>query len=52
MVFIQTKLGVAVLKEYILISLIGGVYKIIVKLLSEILKEVENMLVYKHQMAS
>uniref|UniRef100_A0A0V0HBD2 Putative ovule protein n=1 Tax=Solanum chacoense TaxID=4108 RepID=A0A0V0HBD2_SOLCH len=48
---IPKKAGASELKDYRPISLIGGVYKIIAKLLAERLKRVVSKLVNKNQMA-
>ena len=49
---IPKKVGASELKDYRPISLIGGVYKIIAKLLAERLKRVVSKFVNKNQMAS
>lgn len=48
---IPKKSGATELRDFRPISLISGVYKIIAKLLAEILKRVVHKLVNKHQMA-
>ena len=48
---IPKKVGVVELRDFRPISLIGGIYKIIAKILAERLKKVISKLVNKHQMA-
>jgi len=48
---IPKKVGASELKDFRPISLIGGIYKIVAKILAERLKKVVNNLVNKHQMA-
>ncbi|WMV09007.1 hypothetical protein MTR67_002392 [Solanum verrucosum] len=48
---IPKKVGASELQDFRPISLIGGIYKIVAKILAERLKKVVNNLVNKHQMA-
>ncbi|WMV09897.1 hypothetical protein MTR67_003282 [Solanum verrucosum] len=48
---IPKKVGASELKDFRHISLIGGIYKIVAKILAERLKKMVNNLVNKHQMA-